>query len=246
MERIDIHIHNIGRNQKEVAAAVVRSDIGKCLWLGDVLRFGTQPTKEEVTWINDATAEFIGGNPRHYYGACFLNPNHSAEFNIDELEKRILRQGFKAVKLDISLNCRSPKMAPIMEKLIELDVPLLHHSWYRTNKPAEESAPADIAILAGRFPQAKIIMAHLIGCGCRGVEDIAFCENVWCDTSGAPPVAGIIEYAFRRIGAERIVFGSDAPYRDVACQLGKVLSARIPWRSKELILGENAKRLLKL
>jgi hypothetical protein len=48
----------------------------------------------------------------------------------------------------------------------------------------------------------------------------------------------------RELGAERVLYGSDAGGRSFASQLAKVLGAKIPESAKRLILGENLKRLL--
>jgi predicted TIM-barrel fold metal-dependent hydrolase len=50
--------------------------------------------------------------------------------------------------------------------------------------------------------------------------------------------------AVRELGAERIIWGSDAGGRSVASQLSKVLGADIPEEARKLILGENLRRLL--
>ena len=76
--------------------------------------------------------------------------------------------------------------------------------------------------------------------------DVADCPNVCVDTSGSQPVADMLEYAVEKLGAERIVFGSDVPVRDFPSQLGKVYGAKLRRRDRRLILGGNAERLLKL
>ena len=50
--------------------------------------------------------------------------------------------------------------------------------------------------------------------------------------------------AVRELGAERILFGSDAGIRTFASQLGKVMGARIPESARKAILAGNLKRLL--
>jgi predicted TIM-barrel fold metal-dependent hydrolase len=62
--------------------------------------------------------------------------------------------------------------------------------------------------------------------------------------AGADPGAGWTEMALREIGAERIIFGSDAGGRSFASQLSKVLGANIPESAKKLILGENLKGMM--
>jgi predicted TIM-barrel fold metal-dependent hydrolase len=43
-----------------------------------------------------------------------------------------------------------------------------------------------------------------------------------------------------------VLYGSDLPLMDPRPQLGKIITARISNRDKRLILGENARRLLRL
>jgi predicted TIM-barrel fold metal-dependent hydrolase len=50
--------------------------------------------------------------------------------------------------------------------------------------------------------------------------------------------------AVRELGAERVLYGSDAGGRSFASQLAKVYGAPISERQKRMILGENLKRLL--
>ena len=78
------------------------------------------------------------------------------------------------------------------------------------------------------------------------MQDIAPYANILADTSGSEPEAGIVEYAVQALGAERIVFGSDAPGRDFSVQLGKVIGADITGEERALILGGNMARVLKL
>jgi predicted TIM-barrel fold metal-dependent hydrolase len=50
--------------------------------------------------------------------------------------------------------------------------------------------------------------------------------------------------AVRELGAERVLYGSDAGGRSFASQLAKVLGADIPDSAKQLILAGNLKRIL--
>jgi len=53
-----------------------------------------------------------------------------------------------------------------------------------------------------------------------------------------------MEMAVRELGAERIIYGSDAFGRSFASQLGKVMGAEIPESARRLIFGENLRRIL--
>jgi predicted TIM-barrel fold metal-dependent hydrolase len=54
----------------------------------------------------------------------------------------------------------------------------------------------------------------------------------------------MVEYAVRRLGPERVIFGSDWPIRDFGTQVGRVLGARLTSEERELIFRGNAARLL--
>jgi predicted TIM-barrel fold metal-dependent hydrolase len=50
--------------------------------------------------------------------------------------------------------------------------------------------------------------------------------------------------AVRELGAERVLYGSDAAGRSFASQLGKVAGAEISDAARRLVLGENLRRML--
>jgi hypothetical protein len=62
--------------------------------------------------------------------------------------------------------------------------------------------------------------------------------------SGFDPTVGFVEMAVRELGAERVVYGSDAGGRSFASQLAKVQGADSPAEAKRLILAGNLRRLL--
>jgi predicted TIM-barrel fold metal-dependent hydrolase len=64
------------------------------------------------------------------------------------------------------------------------------------------------------------------------------------DLGGSDPTAGMVEMAVRELGAERVLYGSDAGGRSFASQLGKVLGAGISEDARRAIPGENLRRLL--
>ena len=89
-------------------------------------------------------------------------------------------------------------------------------------------------------------MAHLVGCGFRGVLAVKDLPNVFVDTSGAFPEEGLIEYAVEHLGAERVLYGSDLPIRENAVKIGSILGAAIPAEAKRQIFYGNTARLLHL
>ena len=215
------------------------------LLLGDVLRFGFDADEAGIAKINDHTLQVLNEWPEYFHGLCFLNPANDADFIANEIERCLAHPRMRGVKLEADVNARKPALDPIMAELERRDAMLLHHAWYKTiQKAHDESNPSDIAHLAGRWPEVRIVMAHLTAGGPRGVQDIKPHANVWGDTSGSQPFSGIVEYSVQELGVERVLYGSDAPGRDFAAQLGRVYGAKISEAERELILSGNALKLL--
>ena len=242
----DIHTHNFKAGSRDLYGEARRNGIGRILLLGDVLRHGETPTAEQIREINDDTIADIRKYRGFADGFCFMNPALDPDFIRREVARCFSEPGMKGVKLEISLCCRSPLMNTLMEELKKYHRPLLHHCWFKTTQKYDhESDPADIAALARHYPEVKIVMAHLCGCGYRGVEMIADCPNVYVDTSGGQPDDGFLQYAVKRIGADRLLYGSDAPCRDFGCQINKVRDAGLSSSDLEKIFYTNAVELLK-
>ncbi|MSR64778.1 MAG: hypothetical protein EXS18_03235 [Verrucomicrobiae bacterium] len=112
---------------------------------------------------------------------------------------------------------------------------------------------ADYVRWANEFPEVRLILAH-IGCGwdndlthqVLGIQASKH-GNVYADTSSARSVtSGLIEYAVREVGAEKVLFGTDAPLYSTAMQRARIDHAELTEREKRLILRDNAERLLRL
>ena len=195
--------------------------------------------------VNDYTLAAMKLMPDFFVGFCYLNPALPVDFIHAELERCIVKGGMKGVKLEAAVKATDRRLDPMMERIVALGVPLVHHTWYKaTGEGLNESTPSDLVDLARRFPSAKIVLAHLGGIRQRGILDIKAYPNMWVDTSGSQPEDGLVEYAVRKLGAERILYGSDWPIRDFGVQAGRILGAAISERDRELILGGNARRLL--
>ena len=80
----------------------------------------------------------------------------------------------------------------------------------------------------------------------RGVLAVKDCANVVVDTSGAAPEAGLVEYAVAQLGAERVLYGSDAPIRDFGVALARITGTQLDARAQRKILHDNARALLRL
>jgi len=134
---------------------------------------------------------------------------------------------------------------PIIARAAELKALILQHTWIKiTGNLPGESTPMDLADLARRHPQAMLVCGHTGGDWEAGIRVIRPHQNIYADLAGGDPTAGFTEMAVRELGAERVLYGSDAGGRSFASQLAKVYGAEITENARPLILAGNLKRLL--
>jgi predicted TIM-barrel fold metal-dependent hydrolase len=149
------------------------------------------------------------------------------------------------VKLWVAHRCSEPELDPIVELATELKAPVFQHTWLKTNgNYPGESTPEDVAILAARHPEATLVCGHTGGNWERAIPVVRPHRNVSIGLAGFDPTAGVVEMGVRELGAERLLWGSDAPGRSFASQLGKVKGADITEPEREMILSGNLRRVL--
>ncbi|HCN07587.1 MAG TPA: amidohydrolase [Lentisphaeria bacterium] len=254
---IDIHTHHfLGRETlkspkpvEPLMCLAKQAGVTRMNLLGNLFRTEKiRPPARDVKAINTLTMRQVQAYPDFFTGFCYLNPVLDGRFLLDEIDRCVAAGNLIGLKFEIDLNCRDPRLDPLLDRARELDIPVLHHSWHNIDLCTQpyKSDPPDIADLAARHPQVTIIMPHLAGVGVRGVLDVLPHPNVLIDTSGGLSVAGLVEYAVDRLGPERLLYGSDVNGRDFSCQIGRVLGAQVSAKVKEQILWRNAARVLKL
>ena len=95
---------------------------------------------------------------------------------------------------------------------------------------------------ANKYKDAKIILAHLGFVEHVDAMEYAIHKNVYTDTSGGlSNQNNIVEYAVGRVGADRILFGTDT--YDTGFQRGRIEYALISDEDKVKILRDNAIKL---
>ena len=241
---VDVHTHI--RAAEDIDALVERGARFGIARLGVSAVFvgGEDPSPEDCRRGNDCVLAARDRRPAAALPFCYVNPRHT-DAALAEIERCVAGEGMVGVKLWVAVRASDERVARVVRRAAELGVPVLQHAWYKhTEGHANESTPADVAILAARVPEATVVMAHLFGGGQRGLADIAPYANLLADCCGGEPEVGRMEEAVAALGPERILFGSDAAGRGYATQLAKVTGARIPDDAKRMILSGNARRIL--
>lgn len=206
--------------------------------------FIADPSPDELRRQNDEVLRAIAHRPDRVLGMVYLNPKHT-EASLGELDRCVGDGPMIGVKLWIAMECRREELDPLVRRAVELQVPILQHAYRRVgDNLAGESSPRDVAILAARHTDASFICAHTGNDWERGIRSIRATTNVLAEISGSDPTAGFVEMAVRELGAERVIYASDAGGRSFASQLAKVYSADLPDATRRLILGGNLRRLL--
>lgn len=213
-----------------------------CVYLG--LAFLQVPKPEQFRKNNDEVLEMLQHWSQRAFGFVYLNPIYVDE-SLAELDRCVKNGPMVGVKLWVAHRCSNKELDPIIARATELKAVIFQHTWLNaTGNLPGESTPFDMAALAARHPDAKLICGHTGGEWEHGIRIIRPYKNVCADLAGSDPTAGYTEMAVRELGADRVIYGSDVGGRSFASQLSKVYGADISEEAKRLILGENLKRLL--
>lgn len=199
------------------------------------------PNEQEIQECNAATAGFMKEQPNLIKGYVYINPRNANA--MDVLRKGMEEQGMSGLKLWVATHCDDPLVYPLVEQMIGYDKPILIHTFVKAVGQTEyESTAYHVANLAERYPEAKLIMAHLGGEPYHGIRSVAKYKNVWIDHSGTLVGSNDLDHAVKLVGADRLLFGTDMPMA-FASSYGQVLEADLTAEEREKILWKNTAEL---
>ena len=245
MNLIDAHVHLQGR---DLAPGTLEEGdrLGVKLFVCStvVTGLGHYPTFEKVSKSNDDLYAVMRRNPERVAGYCYVNPRNGGKA-LEDFRRRIEDQRMIGLKLWVATLCDDPLVYPFIEQAIEYRAPILIHSWRKTvGQLPYESNATHVANLARRYPEARILMAHMAGKVESAVNLIKPYPNVYTDTSGSPIGGAEVSIAVARLGASRVIFGSDLHGACLASNIGKVLGAGLSNDQLDLVLRGNMEKLL--
>jgi uncharacterized protein len=214
-----------------------------CLYMG--LVHSTNPKPERLREENDTVLQAIAHWHDRVFGFVYLSPEH-VEASLAELDRCVAHGPMVGIKLWMAKRCSEPALDPIIRRAAELKAVIFQHTWFKMNDDQRpgESTPDDLVVLARRHPTVKFIAGHTGGTWELGIRAVRAQENILVDLAGSDPTTGITEMAVRELGAERVIYGSDAGGRSFASQLGKVHGARISDEAKRRIFRDNLRDLM--
>ena len=207
---------------------------------------------------NRRALEIIEQHPELLRGIVWTRPTDgSAEAVVPFLAKRLANgeRAFVGLKIHPEMNdfpADDPRVDPYFELAAERGVPVVYHC----GKPGTNSAPSKILGAARRHPDVPVILYHM---GFKGPHEPAIDAvraavvreeaDLYLGTAQADPAA--VVRAVTELGADRVVFGTDAVYYGAEHyeHYEPMIEALDEALSKEdlaLVLGGNARRLFGL
>ncbi|KYH42155.1 MAG: hypothetical protein AYL32_000060 [Candidatus Bathyarchaeota archaeon B26-2] len=197
---------------------------------------------------NKIVAEAMRRYPNRFIGAGCINPNYPEDID-EEIQFCFYKSGMKVVKPYPAAH-KYPLFGSRYRRLLEcadrLRLPVLTPG-YCDHLPEHREPVKMVEKLSREYPKAKFLMVHSgsrYPVARRYVELAKRCGNVFLEITYTTITYGMIKYLVDEVGDDRVLFGSDAAFRDIAPQLGWVVYAKISEESKRKILGLNMKRIL--
>jgi hypothetical protein len=106
------------------------------------------------------------------------------------------------------------------------------------------SGVTDLVTLARKFPGATFVLGHcgFVGIDVYAVNKVAPYENILAEASGC--YTGVARIALARLGADRVLFGTEYPLQHPSVELAKFRALELTDESWRKVAWHNAIRLL--
>jgi uncharacterized protein len=198
-------------------------------------------------------AEFIAGNREvarnvekykgRFLGACVVNPQYIEEA-LKEIEFCRNQLGFVWVgelcNYMVPYNYSLKEFEMLVDYVVKLNMVLVIHTEH-----------GEMEYIAQKFPQATIAFAHFgddreFDDIFKRIDIVAKNPNYYLDTSGhGHDRVGVLEYAVKNIGPDRVLFGSDFSINDPSTVISRIKNSFLTKEQKQKIFAGNLERLLK-
>jgi predicted TIM-barrel fold metal-dependent hydrolase len=210
-------------------------DVGIIMTITDLPAFNP----DALELIVEACAAY----PERLYAFCRIHPWYGDEA-VRLLDRALSDYPcFKGLKLHPVSSLAHPSgkdTINLVRKAAEHNAPTLLHCG---DEPM--TTPLAIEPLAAACPEAKIILGHMGGYyhGDEAIEVAERNENIVLETSAFPYPYKIRE-AVDRIGADRVIYGSDGPVCSPPIEVEKVRLAGLAAGDEGIVLGDAAAALI--
>lgn len=203
---------------------------------------------------NDAVMRLAKDSDGFFYPVCSVHPADGL-VAFRELD-RVASQGAAWLKLHPTtqqFDVADLAVVKVVRKAAEYGMPVLFDAY----SPWDANQPGKFANLATAVPESRLILAHAHGPGFAQllIYDIlarypGWRRNVWVDISvtgpllAGGPLAEQFTWVLRKVGIDRVVFGSDYPVDEPLAAVRAVTELGFTDAELAAILHDNAAALL--
>jgi uncharacterized protein len=203
---------------------------------------------------NDRLLQLAEDSGGFFYPVCSVHPADDRAA-LDEID-RVAEAGAAWLKLHPNtqqFDVADPSVTAIVTRATERGLPVLFDAY----SPWDGNQPGKFADLAMAVPDARIILAHAHGPGFPQllIYDVVgrypgWRRNVWIDISvtglmlAGSPFAEQFAWVLRKVGTDRVIFGSDYPLDDPMTAARAVADLGFTVSEQAAILHDNAESLL--
>lgn len=239
----DVHAHILYNNyEKEKKELIKMSEVyGIDKYFVSALHAIPNPTEEQADAANKEVFKFKKEEPDLVEAYVYISPEWPNALKM--LRHAMEDQGAVGLKIWMSTTCDDPHVNPLVEQMIEYKAPILIHSFHKAvGQLPFETTGEHVANLAKRYPESKLLMAHLGGNAYHGLPPIRDFENVSVDISSSIYRGDELAYSIEMLGEDRILFGTDLVG---ACfsNLGQIEDLELSDEARDKIMYKNAQKL---
>lgn len=208
---------------------------------------------------NEYLSQVVKDHPKRLIGFAWIDNPLEEEEAVGALEEAVTTLGFQGLKLHPGVqgfNPADPRLYPLIRKAAELNIPIFIHMFPWPPGTFHYHKPEHISVLKKHVPEAIILVGHMAYQHFMDLEILAWEPGIYIETSfGLEMITSLygIEFAekmIRRIGINKVVFGSDwmgtqdGSTRIETLNLNIFGKMNLTEEEKEKILGENIRKVL--
>ena len=218
--------------------------------VGRALVWLKPPYDKNITPENRAIYDAVCSYPDRLVGFGWANPLLGLQATVDEIKRCYEEFNFSGIKFNGAQDgyiIDDPGLVlPFIEQAAAYGKPIAFHigaDFY------ENTHPYRLGNIASRFPETCFLMVHMGGAGTPTLERAAIetaqaHPNVALIASNIPETA--ILRALHSLGPQRVLFGSDTPFRlmHVQVAMAQALLRDFDQKARRQYLGENFLKLV--
>lgn len=193
---------------------------------------------------NDLIYKAMQAYPGDIFGYAFINPK--APDALEEVDRCLAEYQMNGVKFHSWKHGYYPDNTPALNDILfEISQYDVHVQTHVGTAPF--SNPYTWAEYARKFPKLDFLFTHIgyYEFGLSTIEAVKDLPNVWVETSGQMDVE-VLTKAIEVLGADRVCFGTDWPYKPVNIEVEKFYELAVPESQLEKIFHKNAEYLWRL